>query len=222
MQEQECFTLKQQDYNMKIFITILILFIVADGYSQAGMFSSPKKGGNIIAPQNLFLYSATPNDGSGNGNFSSPIGWQAGGSFAGDNLTITNNSGLNDLTGATTMFKVDLQSFSNNFYCVGNTTLGTTYYVSFDAKRGTSTDIKLWLFDFQHFTDYYPNTTSYYSSTSATTQRLTYSFVATGNQVFFALSSNSSPVAGTFYFDRVQLYTTVGAPYVATTTTIVP
>ncbi len=173
---------------------------------------------NPYPNENIVLYSEEPNNGSGNGNWNGiNYGWQGGDLFSNSSFTITNNQGF-DLIGKNTLAKIDLTLFSNGFYFDIPTVSGTTYYMSMDVKRGTSTDIRYEIYDLEHFV-YIISSTSYYSMTSSTVQRLQFAFTATGNITRFVPSAAVYPTytyTGTFYFGRFQVSTKPNSVYIKT------
>lgn len=141
----------------------------------------------------------------------------------GDN-TITLASG-NDVAGNNTLNLVTTTAFTGGeevTQLVTGLTASTTYYFSWDVKRGTKTDCAYKIYNWSGFNDIIAQT-SYYTSTSATVSRFQVSFTTPVGCTQVKLSIVSPQFnAGTMYVGRMQLATTSTATYGTTTTTIIP
>jgi len=100
-------------------------------------------------------------------------------------------------------------------------TENTTYYVSFDVKRGTSDNAR---WRVRSYIDYswIVDVTSYYAQTSSSVQRITLSFTTPSGCTDVSINIADIDLDGTMYIGRVQVSTNPLAPYIKTTTTNVP
>ena len=148
--------------------------------------------------QNLLIYSDS---------LSQVATW---GSSGVNNLTVTDNvQGTLDLLTAT--------FGTNNLRQDVAITASTTYYLSFDVKRGTSTDVSYGIYDLTHFADIIP-TTSYYSSTTGSVTRVQFPFTTPAGCTSVALFPiRNIDNGGTIIAGNMQLSTSPTFSYVKTT-----
>lgn len=174
-----------------------------------GIIASSQNNAIVITcNQNLVLYSEELDNSN----------WQK------SSLTVTPNQAL-DLDGNMTLDQMNASSTAhsirswNGGNCV-DVIPGVTYTFSFDAKRGTMTDMKYSVYDNTHAANIV-NSTSYYSSTSSTVQRISFNFtVPAGCLKAIVYPLRDSGVTGNCFLGRCEL-TNNSSCYVKTTTTII-
>jgi len=198
----------------QLFLILLTCFSLAS-FSQPliGIIaSSQNNAAMVVSAQNLLTYSELLDDAT----------------WAKTSATVLANQ-QNDLTGGLTMDQITITDGNNaelRYSRGGNalvTVPGTTYYLSFDVKRGTATEAKYAIYNSTAGT-WITVSTSFYAQTSASVSRITKSFTApTGCiKVSIYLLKGGDGSIGTIFLGRVQVSTDTNAPYVATTTTNVP
>lgn len=137
-----------------------------------------------------------------------------------NSIGLTDNQS-NDVSGNNTMELVNILASGNYISQSVTVTPSTTYYVSWDVKRGTSTDIAYAIYDATNFNFITPST-SYYSSTSGVAQRVSFSFTTASNTTSIGIQPIAGvAVTGTCYIGRVQLATSGAATYTTTTSSSV-
>lgn len=197
--------------------------ITVNGYSggtpavYAGLDQSITLPTNSV---NLTSNSATP-AGTGvnyvlqSGNLSASP-WSPGGG-----TTITTDQ-ANDLDGNLTLDMITCTTSPGGVdQIVSGLIASTTYYVSFDVKRGTGGDAMYYVEDWDHF-QVLISDTSYFSLTGNTVQRLQFSFTTPAGCTTIKLrpfANNFS--AGTIYLGRIEISPNNNDNYALTTTTAV-
>jgi len=193
---------------MKQILLILLLFGCLSVTAQPlmGVISSSQNNFVSYPAQNIFLWSEDLTN----------SWWTKEGS-----PTILVNQAL-DLAGNNTMNLVTLTA-TTAIYRIMPLTASTTYYYSFDVKRGTATDLFYSVY-ISSPSGNFVVPTSYYSLTSSTeVRRMTFAITLPAGSYLTAFSIDATGgggVAGTVYIGRMQLSTTP-APYVKTTTAAV-
>lgn len=195
---------------MKKILLILLTCFSLTTFSQPLMGIIASSGNNTVASvaaQNLFKYSEVLDN----------VWWTKA------NLTTLADQAV-DLEGNTTLEKFTSTGTDTQLRYVNNpttylaVTAGVTYYISFDCKRGTMTDMKYQVYDVTNAAVVIA-ATSYYSQTSSTVQRVSFSFTTpTGctQMSVYLLKDNTS--GQDVYIGRVQASTNPLAPYVETLT----
>jgi len=108
------------------------------------------------------------------------------------------------------------------FQIVNGLTASTTYYLSFDVKRGTNTTAEYFISDWGGSYATIVNYTSYYSSTSTTVSRVEFAFTTpVGTTSIKVVPYHANFSTGNVYLGRMMIARTAGATYQATTTTAV-
>lgn len=194
---------------MKHLLLVLLLFgcISLSAQPLVGIISSGQQNNAIVYPaQNRFLWSEDLTN----------AWWTKEGA-----PSILVNQAL-DLDGNNTMNLVTLTA-TTAIYRMMALSASTTYYFSFDVKRGTATDLFYSVYISSPAGNII-NPTSYYSLTSSSeVRRMTFAITLPAGTYNTAISIDATGgggVAGTVYLGRMQLSTTP-APYVKTTTTAV-
>jgi hypothetical protein len=161
-----------------------------------------------IANQNLMKYSEQIDNGV----------------YTSSHVTVTPNQAV-DMEGNTTLDMLTTDAVGHSIYYRDGGTFvvvvpGSTYRFSFDVIRGTMTELKYSVYNWSTPGNI-TAATSYYSQTSATVSRVSFTFIApagcTAAAVYFIRDSG---VTGTVYVGRAQVETN-GSSYVKTTTTII-
>lgn len=182
------------------------LAVNLSGYRIPGI-ASTVPGDECTYTQNLVLYS----EDIGN------LWWEKVG------VGTTSVNAEYDLEGNATMEEYTVTSTTNRLHSSSVTVIpSTTYRWSFDAKRGTLTDMKYRVYNATAGSDIIA-ATSYYTETSATeTKRISVEFTAPAGcvavYVYFLSSPNDQ--LGTAYFGRAQVEEN-GSCYVETTSSII-
>jgi len=191
-----------------VLLTCLTFSLTSFSQPLMGIISSSQN--NVVASvaaQNLFKYSEVLDN----------VWWTKA------SLTTLADQAV-DLEGNTTLEKFTSTGTSTQLRYVNNpstylgVTEGVTYYISFDCKRGTMTDMKYQVFDVTHSAVVIA-ATSYYAQTSSTVQRVSFSFttpVGCTQMSVYLLKDNTS--GQDVYIGRVQASTNPLAPYVETLT----
>lgn len=199
---------------MRKLLTILFLFLTVTVSGQMMMTGVVASSGSAVPAQNLLKWSEEAEDGTAHST------WTTNNctSTADQTLDLEGNNTLELVT--TTNNNHALAYYNNGDYA--DVTAGITYYFSFDVKRGTLSELKWSAYDRTNFADIVAPT-SYYASTSASVQRVTVSFTApAGCSKVSVYYIRDSGVTGTVYVGRGQVHVNVNAPYVETTSSIIP
>ena len=187
---------------------ILISFLLLVSITISGQKSAIIASSSSTSSQNLALYSEQLDNGAA---------WYS------SNMTVLADQ-TQDLTGGTTMEKITVGAVggatSQGFVAVSPS---TSYVFSFDVKRGTQgSHCYYQIIDETHDADIVSNT-DYYSSTSSSVQRVSFSFTTPSGCTAITIYplGYGDTIGDNFYIGRVQVALS-GRSYVTTTSTSVP
>lgn len=179
------------------------------GYRIPGI-ASTVPGDECTYTQNLVKYSEQLDQGA--------AWWGSGASVTATNskYDLEGNGTLDEVTTTTGTASIRNIEGTNDITVVP----GTTYRFSFDAVRGTMTDLKYSVYDITNASNIVAPT-SYYSSTGATAVRISVEFTApAGCTSVWVYPTRESGSTGTAYVGRLQVEEN-GSCYVETTSSII-
>jgi len=144
--------------------------------------------------------------------------------FKSSGLSVTSINADYDLDGNATLEEITVTNGTSHIRSdptegnLSSVIPGETYRFSFDVKRGTLTELKYSVRDATHSSDIIA-TTSYYTSTSTSVQRVSFEFTAPiGCTLVYIYPLRDLETTGTVYLGRVQIEENSSC-YVETTST---